>query len=413
MNRPLSLLLAAVPLVTACGAGVPQPATSVERDSAGIRIVESAAPPDAPPAFRLSPEPLAQVGVLDGAPEYQLHRVQGATRLTDGTLVIANSGSRELRFYTADGTHLRSAGGEGAGPGEFRALTHLQRLAGDSLLVFDVVNRRISIIDATGRHVRDWSTAQGGRIMRVAAALPDGTLLAFNSVATAPERTVEYRRDTISYEIRRGDAPMRIPRRYASTESRLEVQESGGNTIAFGIMTLPFSRGVAAVTAGDTFVIGSNDTYELHVYDAAGSLRTLLRRTDVLPAPVTAELVQQRFDANRQQRLNRGETVADDEAAARRQALAFHRVESVPAYATVAGTTGGGLWIMDFSPPAATAAEATWSTYDSEARLVGGIRLPAGFRPLHIEDDIVVGVIQDEFDVEYVRVHRIQRSPTR
>src|SRR5690606_16795253 len=118
-----SPLLPAILLLAACGAGERAATDIAVRDSAGIALGEDTAAvwPEGG-GWHLSPEPLVEIGVLDGAPEDQLFRVVGARRLGDGRIVVANSGTHELRFYDAQGRHLRSVGREGEGPGEFRGL---------------------------------------------------------------------------------------------------------------------------------------------------------------------------------------------------------------------------------------------------------------------------------------------------
>ena len=56
-----------------------------ERDSAGIRIVENARPPDGSRlGWRIGPEPTASIGVLEGDDPYMLFAVRDATVLSDG-----------------------------------------------------------------------------------------------------------------------------------------------------------------------------------------------------------------------------------------------------------------------------------------------------------------------------------------
>ena len=43
-----------------------------------------------------------------------------ALRLPNGQIVIANSGSNELRYYDSAGVFLYAVGREGFGPGEFK-----------------------------------------------------------------------------------------------------------------------------------------------------------------------------------------------------------------------------------------------------------------------------------------------------
>src|SRR5688572_2268538 len=101
----------------------------VTRDSASVTIVENAAPiwTDSADVWRVQAEPAVTIGVVEGAPEYQLFRVRHALRLEDGAIVVADGGSREIRFYDSAGRHIRSIGGDGEGPGEFRVISLLAR----------------------------------------------------------------------------------------------------------------------------------------------------------------------------------------------------------------------------------------------------------------------------------------------
>src|SRR5688572_24674597 len=123
MLAPRILVLALCSVALACAGEAPADSAVEVIDSAGVRIVMNAAPDSAVPAFRISAEPLAEIGVTEGPPEYQLFRVASGRRQSDGTIVIANGGTMELRFYDAAGTHIRSVGREGEGPGEFKSIS--------------------------------------------------------------------------------------------------------------------------------------------------------------------------------------------------------------------------------------------------------------------------------------------------
>src|SRR5690606_20467602 len=103
----LGLLL--VVLLAACGDAQGGAPRALVRDSAGVRIVESmGASWEEGDAWRIAAQPALEIGMAEGPPDYLLDQVRGARRLADGRVVIANSGSGELRYYGADGTHLRS-----------------------------------------------------------------------------------------------------------------------------------------------------------------------------------------------------------------------------------------------------------------------------------------------------------------
>jgi hypothetical protein len=127
-------------------------------DSAGIRVVLNPFPEAAEvPLWILGGEPRAEIGVVDGADEYQLFDVSDAVVLYSGGLAVANRGTHEVRYYDAQGQFLRSVGGEGDGPGEFRGIQFVGRFEGDSVLVFDERHRRASVFDEQGRFIRSFS----------------------------------------------------------------------------------------------------------------------------------------------------------------------------------------------------------------------------------------------------------------
>lgn len=102
MSPSLALLFLLVLLVLATiwRTGVSQ---VVVRDSAGVRIVQNGySGQPVPENWRLSEQPLLEIGGLEARPGHDLFRVVGALLLADGTIVVANAGSHELRFY--DGT---------------------------------------------------------------------------------------------------------------------------------------------------------------------------------------------------------------------------------------------------------------------------------------------------------------------
>lgn len=106
---------------TSCGETAPTPGDGVTvRDSAGISVVESSAPPQSGAGpLQVATATSLTIGEEEGAESLLLHRVRTALRLPDGRIVIANGGSHELRLVDASGMYLRSVGRMGGGPGEF------------------------------------------------------------------------------------------------------------------------------------------------------------------------------------------------------------------------------------------------------------------------------------------------------
>ena len=77
------------------------------RDSAGIRIIENAPPPDGSRLpWRISAEPAVTIGRIEGDEPYLLDTADDALRLADGRIVVLLYGTRELRVFGVDGMEL-------------------------------------------------------------------------------------------------------------------------------------------------------------------------------------------------------------------------------------------------------------------------------------------------------------------
>jgi hypothetical protein len=67
------------------------------------------------------------IGAVDTPAAHVFHKVKSVFRQRDGTLVVANAGSSELRLFDPKGALLSSSGRFGGGPGEFSTLISASR----------------------------------------------------------------------------------------------------------------------------------------------------------------------------------------------------------------------------------------------------------------------------------------------
>jgi hypothetical protein len=175
-------LLSAV-AAAACTGEAATPQAAEIADSAGVRVVINPAPESAP-VWRVAELPEVEIGMpAVGRPAsvvdlgYVLYQVTGAASLSDGTIVVANRGTLELRYYTPQGQLLARAGGRGDGPGEFADLSLVGVLPNDSIVVNDVRHRVISVYDARGHLVRTRRLAsEFGDFPAPVGILDDGSL---------------------------------------------------------------------------------------------------------------------------------------------------------------------------------------------------------------------------------------------
>jgi len=165
---PIRTLVLAIATAAAYGCAAdapPSPPTrpAEVRDSAGVAWIRNFDPlwTDAT-AWRVDPEAVLRIGAADGEAPYLLTNIRGATRLSDGRIVVVDGATFELRAFTSAGLHAWSAGGKGGGPGEVSWYPlYFRRLPGDTLQIEDGLTR--IRYDADGRLLEheqvDWSRA--------------------------------------------------------------------------------------------------------------------------------------------------------------------------------------------------------------------------------------------------------------
>jgi hypothetical protein len=403
--RPTLPFLLLVP--AACGAGTSDAANnSAVRDSAGIEIVENTQPGwrDAD-AWRLSDAPTLTMGGTEGDSAHEFFRVAGAVRLSDGTIVVANSGTHELRYFEPDGELRHAIGRKGGGPGEFQGLAGLWRLPGDSLLAYDLMSRRLSLFDAAGRHARDISTAGSTpfAFFQITGRFRDGTYLAYMQSGMGPDmmdRPQGPARDSIIV--------FRLDSAGAVTDTlgvfpagRVEVHhmEMLGRSFPMPVPA-PFSPGTTVGAGFDIAYVGTNDTYEIRVLDPDGTLRRLIRK-DQEPRAVT-EADKEAYRTRMRELPSQNNPLMTQ---MRDAMAALEYPATLPAYGRLLVDADGNLWVSGWH--VAEDEPVPWSVFGPEGRLLGTVTLPARFTVREIGADYVLGQMSDETEIERVVLYRL------
>lgn len=409
MKLPAFCVLLAASATAACGdATSGRPAAEV-LDSAGVRIVVNPVPnPGSDPAWAVFDDPWVDIGTLDGAPEYQLYRVGGdpnfeggAVRLDDGTLVVGNGGTSELRFFDAEGRFLHSSGGKGGGPGEFQALRLLGRFGGDSLLVYDMRQQRASVFDSSGTFARTYRVgeAAGLRFPFPQAVLADGSMLVRQGLVIGPgdAKTGTVRTPAQVFLVDRDGAVRDTLGQYDGNEAYMIADAR-----MVSIRTVTFGRGIVDAASTDRVVVGTNDAWSLDVFDERGRLLQVVRQQGD-PVPTTDD------DFTR---FNAAELAKIDDENFRKQSRQMFdempRPETFPAYRSVRFDEAGRLWVESYPRPGEEHGE--WRVFDADGSFLARVVVPAGLDVQAIGRDWILGVVKDDLDVEHLRVYRLDTS---
>lgn len=397
--------LALVLALAACGFdGAVWRDAVVVRDSSGVRIVESRAPAwREGQGWRIRSEPLLRIGRVDGAEADQLYRVRGAVRLSDGAVVVANAGTGQLRWYDANGVHLASAGAPGDGPGEFRSLSWIGRVADDSIYAWDRDLRRITVFHG-GRlgRVATADVPLDRRLPTVVGALRDGSVVVTGGPTLVPEGDPGVQRPPLPVWLVSRDGARRatlgpfpdqaVNRRPAATPG------------AWITTAVPFGASTVVTAAGDRIVVGDNVAYELRLHAPDGSLAAVFRRPDAVPRPVRPEDLAAELEA-RLAPLPPIEAIRDGIR------MTFEEPPApgtMPHFRAVFADPDGNLWVQAYAPPQEPGT--LWDVFDPEGRWLGGVEVPPGLEITEIGRDYVVGITRDALDVEYVQVHEVVKA---
>jgi hypothetical protein len=137
------------------------------------------------PEWTLSAEPSLVIGE-DGTVEGELVRVVTALPLPGDEVAVVDAGHSEIRVFDGTGRYQRTIGRRGQGPGEFANILWAQ-LAHDTLLVFDMNQRRLTVLGADGSvHATVLPRPEDGATFAAPVArVPGGHWVVSNSVTAA------------------------------------------------------------------------------------------------------------------------------------------------------------------------------------------------------------------------------------
>ena len=385
-------------------------------DSAGIIIVDNPRPAaDSRLGWRVSPQPAVSIGTVEGAEDFQLHRVDDALKLRDGRIVVANGGSHQLLVFDGDGNYLTAWGQQGEGPGDFGGsygsdglgpplLFWVEPWPGDSLAIchgtYTGGSHLLAIWDTQGRHGRTIDLARGDAVSTCRDVVHDGTILASrprSSVFPTPDGSAEtgIHRADHEFVVVAPDGSSRVSLGpHPGSETFWIWQET-----PFVLMDPPFQKSLLWAAWGELAVVTPTDHYEIRAYQTDGTLARIVRLDHDVRSPTQADL-----DNHQTERLSRGASANFVTA------LEAHPVpESFPAFSAIEVDFLGNLWVREYNLPGEQG-RALWSVFDPDGLVLGFVETPPELVIYEIGDDYILGKATDDLGVEYVQVWGLDRS---
>lgn len=309
-----------------------------------------------------------------------------------GRVFVLDNQARELRIFGSDGTHERTVGGEGGGPGEFALPVGLTIEPGTGhAWVVDPSNGRYTVFDRNGElvttHPRPigyfawpWRTGfdQNGDLWDV---VPDG--LVRMTTDLAPSDTIplpEYEASQINVTDGDGLLQMSVAPPYAPLQ-RWRFDANGHLWIAVS-NAQRFTRTRLGSADADRIV-----------------------RREHTPVPVTRA----EADSAREDRMEIASHAGP--GATLQGELTVPDVK--PAFETFVVDDGGRLWVEPSRP--AGEEQRHLLVFDPDGVYLGAVEIPDGMQLVSVlpafRGDTMWAVVTDELDIQHVVRYRIERVP--
>ena len=370
-----------------------QNASSQVRDSAGIRIIESAEATGARPlGWSISQKPTVDIGAVEGEAAYTFSDIEGITRRGQ-YIIVLDGASSELRYYDESGAYRRKVGRRGGGPGESVYPQLVPSLALDSLIVFDRRNGRFTVFDLNGRVVRTSGS----------------TRLIGHALGAVAERVLLLQ---TNMRFRTGEGPSSTSAAFFWASTRTGQGESIGSFAGRSVfqMNMPGTPGVQFNVPFDVMPTGAVNSSGLLINDGEGP--------DILHFDAHGKL----REIFRVLRSQRQASAADLDAYTRAQARRLHREtievmkraharmqlpKNLPVYQSLLVDRLGWIWAQKYRIDRDAADH--WVVFDPTGRARGTVAMPEGLEVHEIGADYILAQWKDDFDVEHVRQYSLSR----
>jgi hypothetical protein len=390
-------------VVAACGAAGPAGEwTGVERDSAGVAMIENPAEGTWAAGGGWEVEEELRIGALDGAVEYQFGNIMAIEVGPEGEIYVLDQQAQEIRSFDAEGTFLRRLGRPGSGPGELTPATTTVILSrGDTLLVPDMGAQRVNRYLTDGSEAGSFPIRMEDGIPMKWVQTPDHDLVQQAMTVPAPgQQTAEMSNQLL---LRGSDGAVRDTILALPLGESFRMDDSGPQFRLFGIET------VWGLTLDGRLASGTTDTYRIEIRRLTGDLeRVITKRSELRPVSES----DRRVYLNALEEVWESQDVPPPTREMVRNNLSFG--EWYPAFMNMLGGPDGTLWVQHVQTPdhvreaggvfdlMQDVGAPDWDIFDADGRYLGVLRLPSRYNLMRVEGEQLYGVWRDDLDVQHV-----------
>lgn len=372
-----------------------------------IKAIESSEPRYEGQFWSFSSEPVLEIGDEEKNDNYRFYRSFDAIQLSDGRIMVSNSGTHEIRIYDKEGTFLKSFGREGKGPGEFGSWSSMRiyRMGPDSISISDSGNKRINVFNVEGDLGRTINIRpiKGAGNPSMSDIFSDNSWLIWTTVGSAvlngtPGSIIEK-----DYGFYRLDSNNNYSSLLFSIPARPRyVNQTGGVTNYPFIPLTPEPQYLTDTNNG--ILYSSGKKAEIIVLDSTGS------RTKIFRWKVPQQPVSEIWNRYKKHFLS-----SFDSEKRRKQYRHFYDQdlplpEMTPALATIKIDRLGYIWAQRYKLPWEDKLQ--WDVLEPSGRWLGTLELPPGLRITDIGEDYLLGYRYKE-GVQHIVKYSLNRMTER
>lgn len=401
-------VLPALLLAAACAKGSEAPLI-VERDSAGVAIIEhSAAALRDAPAWSTGTPTMTIAGAVDD--QVAFARIVGGTRLSDGRILVVDvdNGATRPLLFGRDGKLERPLGRPGNGPGEFRFAWIAGILPGDTIVFYDMSAVRVTRMLPNGDLV---DTRPAGSFGPMDVGVTTGRLSDGRIIALPFALTDSGKGDGVVYRARNAVTaidPVRqtldtLSTTVPSPERFMTHRSFGGEVVSFPAPA-PYGSLSLVAPAGEQLLVATNETPDVVTYALPWQARRIVRFTRSR-RPVDAAAREAYVNYNLTEIERRSARLGAMKEMLIKDTKEALFPDSMGYYSSLLFASDSSLWVAEMR--SSRDSTPTHLIIGPDGHLRARISLPPDARLLWAGRDEVLIIMRDQDDVERLELRPI------
>jgi hypothetical protein len=305
----------------------------------------------------------------------------------EGNIYILDTSGKHVIVFDRRGTHLRTMGGEGGGPGEMRFPFALGVSPSGVASAFDISKRGLVRFDADGTVLDE---------IRVTFPYGGGPILDRDGTLVFPIQELDLESATFTDQLLSitGSDTLRIVTNVRPAGGMITLESCGMQLNGIAPIfspTLRWSR------TGSALAVATSSQYEITIHHADTLTRIIRRAID--PVPATHEAASATVGDGMRVVAAGGVRVCDPGEVVEQRGIAA----TIPVIGEMAPGPSGTLWVRRSAGPGAPQ---PIDVFDEDGAYIGSLPDGTPF-PVAVIQDQIAAIETDETDVDRLAVYRI------